>query len=406
MRSVRLGDLARFIRGVTFKPIDVVPAETEGAVRCMRTKNVQSSLDTSDVWSIDSGLVKREEQYLRAGDLLISSANSWNLVGKCSWIPEMGNPATFGGFVSVLRGDEALIQKRYLYHWFVTSNTQATVRSFSRQTTNIANLDLKRCLELQVPIPSLAEQKRTAEVLDQVETLRVKRRKALNLLDDLAGAVFMESVGAALADAGENSVPLSDVAAISSGITKGRKVPTGTLRKVPYLAVANVQDRRLDLSAVKEIEVSEAEIARFSLREGDLLLTEGGDPDKLGRGTLWSEELALCLHQNHVFKVRVSRPELIDPVYLKWVVSSGYGKRYFLRVAKQTTGIASINKTQLSAFPLPVVEFSAQREFRRRVEAIEAQKSVHLAHLAALDELFTSLQKRAFTGRLWDHEAA
>lgn len=84
--SVPLGEVASFIRGITFKPEDVVPVGSSGSVACMRTKNVQSDLDLSDVWGIPEGLVKRSDQYLTAGDLLVSSANSWNLVGKCSWV--------------------------------------------------------------------------------------------------------------------------------------------------------------------------------------------------------------------------------------------------------------------------------------------------------------------------------
>ncbi|GAQ58726.1 type-1 restriction enzyme EcoKI specificity [Streptomyces acidiscabies] len=277
------------------------------------------------------------------------------------------------------------------------------MRSFSRQTTNIANLDLQRCSELAIPLPPLAEQKRIAVVLDQVDTLRAKRREAITLLDDLAQSLFLDMFGD-LFEANQN-VPLSSVSYIASGITKGRKEPREELQSVPYLAVANVQDRALNLSTVKNISVSSAEIERFRLQSEDLLLTEGGDPDKLGRGTLWNEELPLCIHQNHVFRVRVMDREEVDPVYLNWVISSSYGKSYFLRTAKQTTGIASINKTQLGAFPLPVSPIEQQKEFRSRIEGVQAHQQVHRTHLATLDELFTSLQHRAFSGTLWDHEA-
>ncbi|MCX4789635.1 restriction endonuclease subunit S [Streptomyces sp. NBC_01221] len=404
----RLGDVASFVRGITFKPTDVVPAGTSSSVWCMRTKNVQAQVDLSDVWSVDSRFVKRSEQYLEEGDVLISSANSWNLVGKCCWIPRLGKPTSFGGFVTALRGDVAQVNRRYLYRWFASARIQEIARSFSRQTTNIANLDLKRCADLSVPLPPLAEQKRIVAVLDRVDALRVKRREAIALLDDLAQSIFLEMFGDYLGRSGDapEVVALSSVAEIASGITKGRKVPAGELEKVPYLAVANVQDRRLDLSAVKMIEVSATEVERFKLQSDDLLLTEGGDPDKLGRGTLWSNEIPLCLHQNHVFRVRVSDLDRIDPLYLNWVVSSDYGKRYFLRVAKQTTGIASINKTQLGAFPLVVPGLSKQKDFRARVRQVDAQRRVHQTHLATLDELFESVQQRAFAGQLWDHEAA
>ncbi len=88
-RTAKLGDVAEFVRGINFKPEDVVPVGTPGSVACMRTKNVQAELDVSDTWAVAESFVKREAQILRDGDVLVSSANSWNLVGKCCWIPAL-----------------------------------------------------------------------------------------------------------------------------------------------------------------------------------------------------------------------------------------------------------------------------------------------------------------------------
>jgi type I restriction enzyme S subunit len=163
-----------------------------GSVRCMRTKNVQDSIDLSDVWSVDARFVKRSSQYLRAGDILVSSANSWNLVGKCTWVPEMSWPATFGGFVSVLRARSTQVHARYLYRWFSAPRNQATLRSFGRQTTSISNLDLKRVLNMELLLPDFAEQQRIAEVLGQADVLLAKRRQSVSLLSDLARSIFLE----------------------------------------------------------------------------------------------------------------------------------------------------------------------------------------------------------------------
>ena len=180
-----MGDVASFIRGITFKPDDVVPVGSLGSVACMRTKNVQVELDLSDVWGIPESFVKRENQYLKPGDLLVSTANSWNLVGKCCWVPQLQWPATFGGFISVLRGNESRIEPRYLYHWFSSPRIKATVRSFGQQTTNISNLNIDRCEKLALLLPSLPEQRQIAEILDKADALRTKRRTALAQLDTL-----------------------------------------------------------------------------------------------------------------------------------------------------------------------------------------------------------------------------
>lgn len=131
----------------------------------------------------------------------------------------------------------------------------------------------------------------------------------------------------------------------------------------------------------------------------DLLLTEGGDPDKLGRGALWGGSIAECIHQNHVFRVRITSPS-INPVYLGWLVGSARGKRYFLSVSKQTTGIASINMTQLKKFPLLTPPIDLQKQFAQIVSRIEEhQRELEKAGDGA-EQLFQSLQQQAFAGKL------
>ncbi|KQB56051.1 restriction endonuclease subunit S [Acidovorax sp. SD340] len=396
-----MGDVAQYLRGINFKPDDVVPVGTPGTVACMRTKNIQESLDCSDVWGVSEGFVRRPEQILKEGDILVSSANSWNLVGKCCWIPSLPWKSSFGGFVSALRADPAQLSPRFLYWWFSSDRTQALLRSFGQKTTNISNLSAERCMNLRVPLPALPEQRRIAAILDQADALRAKRREALAQLDSLTQSIFIEMFGDPVSNTKgwPDSTKLGQVAHIVSGVTKGRNLTGKTTRTVPYLAVANVQDKSLSLSAVKVIEATEDEISRYRLELDDLLLTEGGDPDKLGRGTLWKNELPECIHQNHIFRVRLTSDKL-TPLFLNWLVGSQRGKKFFLRSAKQTTGIASINMTQLRSFPLLLPPIELQRRFTQHAAALAEQQSSHVASLAALDALFASLQHRAFRGEL------
>jgi type I restriction enzyme, S subunit len=145
-------------------------------------------------------------------------------------------------------------------------------------------------------------------------------------------------------------VSLEKVAKIQTGLAKGKKDQKNVV-SLPYLRVANVQDGYLDLSEIKEIEVDSSQVNRYLLQNEDILLTEGGDFDKLGRGDIWHCQINPCLHQNHVFAVRVNRENLI-PYFFAQQVSSFYGKAYFLSCAKQTTNLASINSTQLKEFPV------------------------------------------------------
>src|SRR5690606_23968156 len=120
----------------------------------------------------------------------------------------------------------------------------------------------------------------------------------------------------------------------------------------------NVLDGRIDTSDLKRVRILRSQYERFALRKGDLLLTEGGDLDKLGRGAVWDGRIAQCLHQNHVFRVRCG--EEMSPDFLALYTSSDAGRAYFQRVGKQTTNLASINSTQVKQMPVPLPPLAEQ----------------------------------------------
>ena len=182
---------------------------------------------------------------------------------------------------------------------------------------------------------------------------------------------------------------LEDVAEIVSGVTKGRKLVGRATTWMPYLRVANVQAGYLNLEEIKEIEVPVEEVDKYRLQPGDVVMTEGGDPDKLGRGTVWNGEIDLCLHQNHIFRVRPN-VEMLDSHYLKAYLGSKSAQKYFLRCAKQTTGIASINKTQLRAFPVPLPTLEEQRRIATILDKADAVRRKRQEAIALTEELLRS----------------
>jgi type I restriction enzyme S subunit len=340
----------------------------------------------------------RARQLLRAGDVLVSTVRpNLNAVAR---VPQEFAGATASTGFCVVRPQPEKLHGGYLFHWvrsprFVGEMVRrATGASYPAVSDRIV-------LDSRLPLPPLLEQRRIAEILDKAEALRAKRRDALAKLDTLTQSIFLDMFGdpATNPKGWPESLLLGDVADIVSGVTIGRSLDGKGTRTVPYLAVVNVQDRRLDMSVAKTTRATDDEIRRYRLERNDLLLTEGGDPDKLGRGTLWNEELPECIHQNHVFRVRLQSEEL-TPLFLNWLVGSQRGKRYFLRAAKQTTGIASINMTQLRAFPLLVPPLALQLKFAETVAKIEGLRKRETASLGQIDGLFASLQDRAFRGEL------
>ena len=196
---------------------------------------------------------------------------------------------------------------------------------------------------------------------------------------------------------------LSQVTDLKGGVTKGqRHQKRQPLKEIPYLRVANVQRGYLDLEHLKNIQVTQETIDKLRLVPGDILFTEGGDRDKLGRGWVWNGEVDECIHQNHVFRSRLlldsMRPELIS-----WWGNT-FGKNFFSEGGKQTTNLASINLTLLAQFPIPIPPIQEQHrivaEVERRLSVVQQAESTVEAGLKRAERLRQSILKQAFSGKL------
>ena len=161
---------------------------------------------------------------------------------------------------------------------------------------------------------------------------------------------------------------LDSVAALKGGITVDSKRADPTARTVPYLRVANVQRGYLDLTEIKQISASPTDVTELRLEFGDILFNEGGDRDKLGRGWIWENQVADCIHQNHVFRARMLLPEMVPKLTSWW--GNTFGKAYFQRMGKQTTNLASINLGKLSEFPVPIPPAAEQLRLVTEIERL------------------------------------
>lgn len=360
----------------------------------MRTKNVQAELDLSDVWSVAERFVRRRDQFLQPGDVLVSSANSWNLVGKCCWVPELARRTSFGGFVSVLRPRGTKIDPRFLFRWFSSGRVQRTVRSFGQQTTNISNLNTDRCLELAVPLPPLAEQRRIADVLDRAEALRAKRRAALAQLDALTQSIFLDLFGDPIANRkGFTVFRMGDVCDVRDGTHDSPKyVSRGGY---PLVTSRNLSGGFLDLSDVNF--VSEEDYVQINKRSkvdrGDILMPMIGT---IGSPVLVEGDARFAIKNVALIKFTAASP---SPVFVRHLLSS----EYFDRIIGQNSRGGTqkfVSLGDLRSLPLPLPPVSLQQEFACRAAAVERLRTSHRASLAELEALFASLQHRGFRGEL------
>ncbi|MDI9857772.1 restriction endonuclease subunit S [Flectobacillus roseus] len=378
-------------------------ALTSNAVNVIRTANFTNSGKITF-----HNLVKREierkiveRKKLLNGDIIIEkSGGSPNQpVGRVVYFENPDN-STFlcNNFTSILRPNKGKVNPKYLFYLLSNFYQTDKVLSFQNKTTGIINLKLDRYLDSEILFePNLETQNKIVAILDKAKGILDKREATIKKYDELLRATFLEMFDPYQ---GLNLYSLIELTDITSGLTKGKRYGAKQTRFIPYMRVANVQDGFLDLNEIKEIEATNDEIKRYTLQKNDLLLTEGGDPDKLGRGTLWKNQIKNCIFQNHIFRVRITDPRIINPTFLSFQIASYYGKSYFLKAAKQTSGIASINSTQLKAFPVYVPPIELQNKFEQIVSKAEKIKSSKKVNLKITNDLFHSILQLAFKGEL------
>lgn len=377
---VKLDSVISFIRGVTFKPDELVEPFTEGSVVVMRTKNVQvTGLSTKDLIAVPKIIMRRNEQQLKCGDLLISSANSWELVGKASYISKLGYEATAGGFISIVRPKMELIHSRYLYHWITSPNTQHKIRYCGRKTTNISNLDVGRFKALEIPLPypddpekSLKEQKRIAAILDKADGIRRKRQQAIQLADDFLRSVFLDMFGDPVTNPkGIEVRPMTEVFNITTGKLNSNAAVEGGA--YPFFTCAKeifyIDNYAFDMEAL--------------LLAGNNAQAEYDVKHYIGRFNAYQRTYVLTLQDS-------------KSLYPFYKVALEYQLENLKRVSKGSS-TKYITMEIMNRTLLPVPDYIEQNKF---VDIYNKHVS-NLAKNNKFDnELFDSLSQKAFKGEL------
>ena len=360
---------------------------------------------------------------VRAGNLVINKMKAWQ--GSLGIAPMDGivSPAYFVFDLAIddRHFGQALLRSKAYVSFFARASDGVRIGQW--------DLSIDGMKRIPVVLPSKSEQTAIVRFLDHADR-RIRRairakQQLIALLGEQKQALIHRAVtrgldpDVRLKPSGVEwlgDVPwhwgatrLKHVAHIQTGITLGKTYAKVELIDRPYLRVANVQAGHLKLSNVARVQVPRAEVARSTLQPGDVLMTEGGDIDKLGRGCVWYGEIDECLHQNHVFAVRPSAAELL-PEFLVALMASSHGRSYFQLTAKQTTNLAATNSTTLGNFPLLLPCVGEQRKIlewlgEHGVPLDEAASRAN-REILLLREYRTRLIADVVTGKLDVREAA
>lgn len=284
------------------------------------------------------------------------------------------------------------VDARWLNYFLTSEATVATMSSLVRgiggtEAGNVRTprLNISDLQSMTAPLGSAIQQRTTADYLDhetaRIDTLVEEQQRLIEMLRERRAAAIatrLESLG--------GMTRLKHVSTVQTGVTLSGEGDL-TDPEWPYLRVANVQIGYVDLQEIKTVRVPPDKAAMSMLRPGDVLMTEGGDIDKLGRGALWRGELPDTLHQNHIFAVRPDKT--LDSEFLVYWLDGPVARTYFRTTAKQTTNLAGTNKWTLGNLPVPAPPLNEQR---RLVETLDEQ-TAQIDTLIAETERFVELSR-------------
>ena len=388
-KYVKLGEVCTVERGGSPRPIDDFITTDENGINWIKIGDADESMYITKTAQRIKPEGMKKSRYVKPGNFLLSNSMSF---GR-PYILKIDGCIHDGWLV--LRDENNVFDKKFLYYYLSAPITYKKFKSMAvGGVVNNLNSDMVR--KVRVPIPSQEEQHRISDRLDKVSNVIFLRNQQLAKLDDLVKARFVEIFGDVFLNPMEwPEKKLESLADIVSGITKGRKTTETDLQEVPYMAVSNVKDGYIDWTTVKTILATRREIEQYRLMPDDILMTEGGDPDKVGRGAIIKMPLKNSIHQNHIFRVRLNEQEIL-PDFLAEYLQHQKAKRYFLGCAKQTTGIASINMRQIKALPTLVPPLSLQNQFAAFVERVDRQKQTIQQSLEKLELMKKALMQEYF----------
>jgi len=339
----------------------------------------------------------RARQLVQVGDILVSTVRP-NLNGVAT-VDEGLDGATASTGFCVLRPNKRELDEAYLFHWVKTPEFVSDMVRKSTGASYPAVSD-RIILESKIPLPPIAQQKRIAAILDRAEELRSLRRQALGALDAIVQSIFIEMFGGSakrfdivkIEDVADKSKYSLSSGPFGSNLTSKHYVERG----VPILRGLNVTSDRLSLEHLKFLSESKAkELSRSEVKPGDVVIVAVGSS---GLAYEIPESLPRAIMSQNFNKITPDSKK-VDKTYLTYCFNSLTTQD---QVKQKTTDTVRtfFSLTKLKTIQIPLPPLPLQKEFTRRIEAIEQLKATHRESLAHLDALFASLQHRAFRGEL------
>ena len=325
------------------------------------------------------------------GDVLFSKDGT---VGKV-YVVETDQPFAVLSSLAILRPKKDAVDAKFL--GYVLRSPRVLDDALKRKTGSaIRRVILSDLKKVQIPLPPLPEQRRIAEILDKADALRAKRRAALAHLDTLTQYIFLDMFG----DPATNPKgwPVRTIRDLLESASYGTSEKAEATGEFPVLRMNNItRTGEMDFAELKYMDLKEDQRERYLVRIGDVLFNRTNSADLVGKTAIYREANPMA-YAGYLIRLRVNRK--YEPEYLAAFLNTVYSKRVLRSMCKSIIGMANINATELQALRIPVPPHPVQHEFAGCITAVEKLKATHRISLAEQDDLFTTLQQRAFRGDL------
>jgi len=335
----------------------------------------------------------------KPGDLMISAVGT---LGAC-YVVQLTDRFYYKD-ASVLRfSPKQEVCSKFIQHAFRTPEILDQIHAGSGST--VGTYTINRAIATRIGLPSFPEQIRIAAILDQADALRAKRREALAQLDNLTQSIFIEMFGNPVTN--PMGWEVKKLKEISKSIVNGTTPKGGSQVYVSdgivFFRSQNVWKNSLLLDDVAYIDnETHFKMRKSSLQNKDILITKTGrintENSSLGRAAIFIGKDNSANINGHVYLIRLEKGSIHE--FVLYILTTDEYREYIRSVCVGGIDKRQINKEHLEEFPIIFPPVGLQHRFATLVESIEKQKGFYRSQLAELDNLFTSIQHRAFRGEL------
>ena len=345
----------------------------------------------------DLAVEKSSAKLVSKGSLLIAMYGA--TVGEVS---QLTYDATTNQAICNIQPDENVCDVNYLYRFLEASKSYLLSRRVGGGQPNISQGVIK---DLDVPLPPLEEQRRIASILDQADELRQKRQQTIEKLNQLLQATFIDMFGDPVSNPkGWDAKKLSELSTkIHSGNTPKGGSENYVDKGIIFLRSQNVWKNKVILDDVAYIDAeTHAKMMKSSVKHGDLLMTKTGrintENSSLGRAAIYLGEDDSANINGHVYLIRIK--EAFNKFFILRILTLPDYYEYIRSVCVGGIDKRQLNKEHIENFPIIQPPMELQNKFSDIVQVIESQKPKLLEQLEIAENLFKTLQQKAFNGTL------